>query len=575
MNPPILLPAPRFVRAMARAEWLSLKARITGVRHGSRLLHSVLALFVAGYLGAGYWLFLRGFEYVRNFPVLGVLLSQRILFLMFGFFFLMLVFSNIITGYATFFRNRETEWLVTLPVRHRHVWLWKFFETLAVSSWALLFLSAPLLAAYGAVHRVEPWFYAKVALASVPFVVLPGAIASILLLVLVRAAALGWLRRALPLTAVAIVAAILFGIRPVSESQTTSLEEFLTFEQLLSHTRHSLHPGLPSAWMAEAVLAWVERLGPRGWFFLALVVSNALFGLVLAYEIAGRGFFGTWSHALCHRTVRRSARAMRKAALGPGRFERLLRALPVGSRTARALFLKDARMFWRDPAQWTQFAVFFALLCLYVLNLRHVAYDFSSDFWTTLISHMNLAASSLTLSTLTTRFVFPQFSLEGRRLWILGMAPAGLPSVLVIKFGVGLLASAAVTLPLMTLSGLILHLGWARILMFNGTMLVIGAGLTGLAVGLGALFPNLREENPSKIVSGFGGTLCLVTSFAFLLLTLMLIALPDILRFTRGLPLDQLPRLRVAAFVAASALATLTALAPLLMARARVKNLEF
>ena len=39
---------------------------------------------------------------------------------------------------------------------------------------------------------------------------------------------------------------------------------------------------------------------------------------------------------------------------------------------------------------------------------------------------------------------------------------------------------------------------------------MMSAALSGLAVGLGALFPNFKEDNPSKIVSGFGGTLCLV-----------------------------------------------------------------
>ena len=43
-----------------------------------------------------------------------------------------------------------------------------------------------------------------------------------------------------------------------------------------------------------------------------------------------------------------------------------------------------------------------------------------------MISYLNLAACALTLSTLTTRFVFPQFSLEGRRLWISGSRPFGL-----------------------------------------------------------------------------------------------------------------------------------------------------
>jgi ABC-2 type transport system permease protein len=75
--------------------------------------------------------------------------------------------------------------------------------------------------------------------------------------------------------------------------------------------------------------------------------------------------------------------------------------------------LKDVRLFWRDPAQWIQFMIFFGLLCIYVLNLRNVAFNFQNPFWETMISYLNLAASALTLSTLTTRFVFPQFSLEG------------------------------------------------------------------------------------------------------------------------------------------------------------------
>ena len=41
--------------------------------------------------------------------------------------------------------------------------------------------------------------------------------------------------------------------------------------------------------------------------------------------------------------------------------------------------------------------------------------------------------------------------------------------------------------------------------------------LNALATGLGALYPNFRETNPSKIVSGFGGTLTLILSFGYIL----------------------------------------------------------
>ena len=119
------------------------------------------------------------------------------------------------------------------------------------------------------------------------------------------------------------------------------------------------------------------------------------------------------------------------------------RCAALVSRPVRALVLKDTRVFWRDPAQWTQVMIFFGLLTIYVLNLRNVAYDLQSPFWSTMISYLNLTACALTLSTLTTRFVFPQFSLEGRRLWIIGLAPLGLGRVLMQKFWSSCLAATA------------------------------------------------------------------------------------------------------------------------------------
>jgi ABC-2 type transport system permease protein len=90
-------------------------------------------------------------------------------------------------------------------------------------------------------------------------------------------------------------------------------------------------------------------------------------------------------------------------------------------------------------------------------------------------------------------------------------------------------------------------------------------------VGLGALFPNLKEDNPSKIVSGFGGTLCLVISFIYIVVYVALIAVPG-LRQVAHVP-----------FIISDSTALLLALLcsiallvlPLFLAFRRVKNLEF
>src|SRR5207237_10125559 len=124
----------------------------------------------------------------------------------------------------------------------------------------------------------------------------------------------------------------------------------------------------------------------------------------------------------------------------------------------RALVGKDVRVFWRDTSQWSQFVIFFGLLGLYVVNLRNVAYDWNNPYWAAFVSFLNLGAASMTLATLTTRFVFPQFSLEGKRLWMVGMVPYGLKRVLLEKFWLSSVCSGAITSLLMITSSCMLRI---------------------------------------------------------------------------------------------------------------------
>ena len=309
-----------------------------------------------------------------------------------------------------------------------------------------------------------------------------------------------------------------------------------------------------------------------GLFFFLLLLSYALFGLLLAFEVAGRGYYGSWSAALgsqAERQQRDSAakrqRTQRTTVLGW--LQAKLR--PLSPRMV-ALVFKDMRVFWRDPVQWTQFMIFFGLLCIYVANLRNVAVEFKEGYWETLISYLNLAASALTLSTLTTRFVFPMFSLEGRRVWILGLSPVGLRGVVLQKFWASFIVSAIITVALMAVSTAILHLGWPRAVFFAGAILLMSAALSGLAAGLGALFPDFKEENPSKIVSSFGGTLCLVISFVFNTAIVAILAVPDMFAVTG----HALPIPRWLAPLVAAAMSLAVAVIPMSLALRRVKSLE-
>jgi ABC-2 type transport system permease protein len=240
------------------------------------------------------------------------------------------------------------------------------------------------------------------------------------------------------------------------------------------------------------------------------LVSMTRFGAVL-YEasncVRSRGsILGRWTWLRRLRTSPGTPVTTRSL------LERCVETLPGLPRDVGAILVKDIRVFWRDTTQWGQTLMLFGLLTVYLMNLRHFTRQSDSAFWVSITSFLNLGACSLNLATITTRFVFPQFSLEGRRVWLMGLAPMGLARVVWWKFLTASVLTGFLTLSLTLLSCWMLHLDGAHTVYFM------------IAIGLGTLYPNFAETNPGKIVSGFGGTFCLVLSFVYILGSVLLLA---------------------------------------------------
>lgn len=525
-------PIPSPLRLLLGVHGAILWRRLKSVREQSRLLTSVIGLFLAGYFALAYWLFFAGLKFIARFPGLGTVLTERLMFLLFAFLFLLLLLSNLVISYSNLFRNRETTYLLTMPVETGTIFQWKLLESTVLASWAFLFLIAPLLAAFGLTRGVAWHFYVITPLLIALFIALPAVAGAFCAVNLARFLD----RRLFQVLAVGAVAALIVGAaiwfrpEPISD-QETETRVLAVLDRMLFRTRFAQFPLLPSYWLSSSVLQWAEgALLAAGFFVLVLLSHVCFFGFLaltrmggLFYEAASavqsRGsVFARWSWS-------RPRAGRRPRALQAGLLERALNRLTFLQPDVRALAVKDVRMFWRDTTQWAQSLMLFGLLAVYIFNLRHFAQQLQSPFWTHLVSFLNLGACSLNLATLTTRFVYPQFSLEGRRLWIIGMAPLGLVNVVRTKYWLAAVTSLAVTLGLITLSCYMLELPWARTLFFAGAVTAMTLTLTGLSVGLGALYPNFKEEHPSKIVSGFGGTFCLVLSFLYILGSVVLLAL--------------------------------------------------
>jgi ABC-2 type transport system permease protein len=192
-------------------------------------------------------------------------------------------------------------------------------------------------------------------------------------------------------------------------------------------------------------------------------------------------------------------------------------------RDLRILLVKDFRMFRRDPVQWSQFLIFFGLLGLYILNIHRIA---ANPMYSLMIGFLNLAVVGLILSTFTTRFIYPMISLEGRQLWILGLLPIQRDTILWAKFIFAAVGSLMPCSLLILLSDLMLQVPAPIIVVHQIACVVLCLGLSAIAVGLGAKMPDLRENSPSKIAAGFGGTLNLVISAIFIVIVILFTALP-------------------------------------------------
>jgi ABC-2 type transport system permease protein len=256
-----------------------------------------------------------------------------------------------------------------------------------------------------------------------------------------------------------------------------------------------------------------------GLFYLFVTATNAglvyLFAAVVARDLYRRGY----SRVQGGRSSRRRIGLYGLDAI----FHRVFFFLPG---PIRLLILKDLRTFRRDPAQWSQFLIFFGLLGFYFVNIRRLGYNVQSAYWRNLLSFLNLSVTALILSTFTSRFIFPLLSLEGRNFWVLGLLPLRRSEILWGKFAFAMGISLISTEGLVVLSDWMLQIGTGMILLHMALVVILCVGLSGISVGLGARLPNLKEDDPSKIAAGFGGTLNLLVSLVFIGLIVTALALP-------------------------------------------------
>ena len=432
---------------------------------------------------------------------------------------------------STTYISHEVEFLISQPLEHEDVFNIKLFESMLYSSWAFGILSFPLFISYGMTREVSWLFYPMSLLLILPYLVIPAGLGSTLTMFIAayfparRTRALSVVLGGLSIGLMVFFARIMGMGRLMA---TTKSDDFLEIMGILNV---GSIPILPNFWLAQGLsaIAPADKSGALQvgtyFYWLSMLMSTALFFLVVCQWLAPRLYYRGWCL---------SKESASTTELEVGKFsilawlDRLLEYLPA---QLRALVSKDSKTFWRDPAQWTQLIILFGLLVIYVGNLRSAS-GYSKTFevliskWRSMISFFNLGATCFILSILTTRFVYPLLSLEGKQFWIIGLAPMRRSKIVWEKFWLCFVSSFFIAEFIMILSNYVLEVSGIMRWMSVVTVLIMAFGLTSLSVGLGALTPNFKEDNPARIANGLGGTLNVILSLIYIGGTIAMLIIP-------------------------------------------------
>ncbi|MGL4463623.1 MAG: putative ABC transporter permease subunit, partial [Planctomycetia bacterium] len=415
--------------------------------------------------------------------------------------------------------SREARFLLVRPLPSDQIFAFKFQESLFFSGWGFMLVCTPLMLAYGLQVDAPLHFYAMAMVFFLAYAVLPGSVGALLCLLVVTFTPKRKREALAVLVAGCLAAGGYLGFQLWTSAKSAGLTRGWV-NGLVRQLNVSNLPFLPSHWISKGLLASSHADEfQEGLFYLGVLLSNALFAYLItayAYRLLYRTAYNrVQSHAY--------GRRVRADHWTPWVLERLFAPF---SGPIRVLILKDVRSFARDPVQSLQVLIFTGLLVFYFVNIGRMNYYTQSPYWQNLVGFTNLAVTGLLLAAFTSRFIFPLLSLEGQKFWILGLAPISRDSVLWGKFAFSFGGAVVVTTLLTILGAVMLKQPLLIFVLQILTMLILCSGVSGIAVGLGARFPDVRESDPSKIAAGFGGTLNLVVSMVFIFTVVATMAVP-------------------------------------------------
>jgi ABC-2 type transport system permease protein len=531
-------------------------------------------LIALGSVGAIFWCGLFGISwrvlgYFQRIEDIGDLLAYKLLSMILIVSFALLLFSSILTSLAKLYLSRDLFLVHALPIASHRIFIARWLDSTADSSWMVIVFTMPVFLAYGIVFGAGVAYYTHTLVALGVLAVTASGASALLVMIGVMLVPATRMRSIVILMGVLLFVVLYLAIRLLRPEQLVNPEVFDSVLVYISSLQAPAAPFLPSTWAYDCIHMALTGSVRDSLFHLALGASFAAALVCLLVLTADAVYFKGFS-----KTQTAAARVVRSSGLS----DRLLRFLPG---PVRSFAVKEIKTFLRDQAQWTQLFLIAALLVIYIYNFDALPLDKSpiqTVYLQNLFAFLNMGLALFVLTAVTARFAYPAVSLEREAFWLVKTAPLSMRSFLLIKFFIYYLPLLVLTEILIVGTNLLLKVTPFMMTLSIATVFFLVPGIVALGIGLGAAYPDFKAENPTQTVTSFGGLIFMIVSAGYIAAVILLQAGPVYRIFMadlHGKPLSTGVWLWIAAaFGAALVLSTLAIILPLRFGEKRLSQIH-
>ena len=521
----------REVLALLKPRFLSFKNR----RISKNLKGRKLRFFILGTIGFAFWagafaIFYRVLTYFQRIEGLGDILAYKLLSMALITFFSLLIFSGILTSLAKLYLSKDLSLVHSMPVSRGKIFLSRWMESTMDSSWMVLIYSLPLFLSYGIVYKVGVSYYAMVAVNIVPFCLIASSLSALIVMLVAVFLPAGRIRSVFVFMGLFMFLILILSFRLTRPERFVRPESFASLMLYLKSLESPDSPLFPSTWFFDSLKASLSGSVKSAFFHSALSWSYAITMIFVTTWVSGAIYFKGLSKAQTS-----SGRFFSSLGFKSPEYGLSLRFL---SGPTRAFAVKEIKTFFRDQTQWSQIFLVMALIVIYLYNFSVLPLDQSAikmEYLQNLISFLNMGLAAFVLAAVSARFVFPAVSLEGDAFWIVKSSPVSIRTFLWIKFFVYFFPLLILSEILIIVTNLLLHTTLFIMIISALTIFLMVPGIISMGIGLGAIYPDFRSENPIQSVTSFGGLIYMTLSMGFIGLVIVLEAGPVYNVFMTGI----------------------------------------